>query len=727
MRGFLRWWFETTPEGMIEVAWNNDQNDAVNKARHFEVSQIDQLVEFAVDVNSRDGHNCYFTPVTLSKTDDGRAKDEHFIKAPGFWLDQDEHEHVLYADTVQHPFFPTSAVYTGLYPHPRRQMYFRLDAPVSSPEVLKDGLRRLLALYKGDKTAVNPSRLMRLPGTIAWPKKKGRILEMTSWAHPTDGRSEKHTLALALSSLPPPDDVTSAAVEGAETRTRAGTDTMNGLIAAIQAGENWHTNLVQLTGIWVARGYSDAEILLSAPSFTLDGFTVDQTIAEMQTMIDGGRRKWNYADQDQPAINKFEQVVSMFGPADGFDPATTPVQPLGTEKLSLLSTLELYDGHGHRPEFLVEGVLPRGSTCMISGLPGTAKSPMCQDLAACVALGMPWAGNAVQRGRVLYVAGESHSQTAQNLPQFALNRFEAEYDAKNTSKREIAGILDAQILTLVSGFIIDSDTDRLMAAVDTEINGGRWDGAEGPDLIVLDTLRAITAGSVNEDNAMIPVQTQIDRLKRRWPRAVVILIHQSPKGDPESSSGTNRLEGLAEVMMNICHIKNGVDFEEASAEKKPHRSRPDINGWTYTSLRVSMIRNKSWNPIAPFRMMLSVKDDSVRLLYGDEAEDAVERLPIADDDADERIVPITPAILDVAETAATVDLFVLGLLRLCPQLTGAQLVSIATRQTSATVFKGATPRQADEKIRRVTTDLHSQGAIKRIGRGKGSGWALKGA
>ena len=74
---------------------------------------------------------------------------------------------------------------------------------------------------------------------------------------------------------------------------RDGDTDVEACLAAIRAGDHWHNHLVRLTGHWIARGWSDAEILIAAEALTLPGYTVDQTHREVARMIEGGRAKWN--------------------------------------------------------------------------------------------------------------------------------------------------------------------------------------------------------------------------------------------------------------------------------------------------------------------------------------------------------------------------------------------------------------------------------------------------
>lgn len=62
-------------------------------------------------------------------------------------------------------------------------------------------------------------------------------------------------------------------------------------LAAIKRGDQWHNNLLKLTGSMVQRGMSDKDILATAPQITLAGYTVSETEAEMRRMIAGARQK----------------------------------------------------------------------------------------------------------------------------------------------------------------------------------------------------------------------------------------------------------------------------------------------------------------------------------------------------------------------------------------------------------------------------------------------------
>jgi len=56
-------------------------------------------------------------------------------------------------------------------------------------------------------------------------------------------------------------------------------------------GINWHSNVLRLVAQMVAFGATDAEIHLETDALTLDGYTIEQTRAEVQTMAESARAK----------------------------------------------------------------------------------------------------------------------------------------------------------------------------------------------------------------------------------------------------------------------------------------------------------------------------------------------------------------------------------------------------------------------------------------------------
>ena len=73
-----------------------------------------------------------------------------------------------------------------------------------------------------------------------------------------------------------------------------GVDVGSSLRRLAEGEDPWHTDMLRLTAHWVAKGnMSDEQILEHAPGLTWPGYTVEQTIAEMQKMIEGARAKFD--------------------------------------------------------------------------------------------------------------------------------------------------------------------------------------------------------------------------------------------------------------------------------------------------------------------------------------------------------------------------------------------------------------------------------------------------
>lgn len=151
---------------------------------------ISALVQHAVVMNGS-GLNCYVVvnPVRASAPlrRDGKlsgAFDEDIPAAFNFWADGDDETAAASIRNFAGPKY-TMAVTTGRVPSPRPHIYWRCeDAPIRNLEAWSGIQRAIAARLSTDSTVVNPSRIMRLPGTVNWPtdqkRAKGRIAELVT-------------------------------------------------------------------------------------------------------------------------------------------------------------------------------------------------------------------------------------------------------------------------------------------------------------------------------------------------------------------------------------------------------------------------------------------------------------------------------------------------------------------------------------------------------------------
>jgi hypothetical protein len=343
MYDFLSWWFKDCNRGQIELGWLDPQTKILNRFRRFDLTEIEECAAFAADTNAQAGANMYFRASTISETAGTFTTDADFRQAPGPWADHDSSESIRRLETNGLSVKPCGWIVTGRTPHVRAQTFWPLTEPLTDPDMVRDLNARLSANFAGDPAVVNPTRLMRLAGSIAWPVKQGRtIAELTGFTLPQDDRPRRHVLhniAFALPKLTAPvAPAAPAAPAGQAASIMPGLNTARGLIDRIKAGDNWHINMVRLVAHWIGRGWSNAEILTAAEALTLPGYTAAQTAAEVAKAIEGGRRKWGAPDQDHE-VNGDGPATPFAG--DPFDPWDT-LRPLSFPMDALPPELAAY-------------------------------------------------------------------------------------------------------------------------------------------------------------------------------------------------------------------------------------------------------------------------------------------------------------------------------------------------------------------------------------------------
>ena len=103
----------------------------------------------------------------------------------------------------------------------------------------------------------------------------------------------------------------------------------------------------------------------------------------------------------------------------------------------------------------------------------------------------------------------------------------------------------------------------------------------------------------------------INKITAKWPQITSLILHHSPKGDPEGSSGSNRLEGWADVHLVVTmHARNNRD----NALKSMEKWGPDDNQFTYTNIRLLARRNKVWATPDPLYFTLQFREETINVL-----------------------------------------------------------------------------------------------------------------
>jgi hypothetical protein len=205
------------PGALIEIAYGWPGKSAITRARLFENTADGrrEAAEFAARVTLDEQTSVYFAP-SLRKPGTERAKRSKkadVLGSPLVWADFDSPGSPQSARAIytERGFPPHRIVVTGRRPETRAQAFWIFDDLVTDQGALDEllaGAHVRLDMVS-DPKVINADRVMRLPGTLSWPKegKEGRQLEPTELAVPGGAPKRPHPIADAPKLFPPRDPI----------------------------------------------------------------------------------------------------------------------------------------------------------------------------------------------------------------------------------------------------------------------------------------------------------------------------------------------------------------------------------------------------------------------------------------------------------------------------------------------------------------------------------------
>jgi hypothetical protein len=406
----------------------------------------------------------------------------------------------------------------------RSQFLFKLSEPILTGDWVRT-LNRQAALMAGSDTMViNPSTLLRLPGSIAWPKKDGRVPELTEWVTPA-----RHQDTYALDGLrfgfPPVTD------EGpALTSTEAATNTtgllnpIRDLIDQVRAGPHWHEPTLRLVAMLVGRGRQDCEILAMAEHLTWPAYSVAQTRNDLAKMIEGARRKGFAPDVDDAGPESpTPDIDDIMGVPSSKAAATFPV--LTKEKIFALLN----------PEWLIAGLMATDAFAVLYGQFRSYKSFIALDWALCLATGTPWCGRTVKQCDILYIAGEGVAGLKLRI-------------AAWLQHHGIDGPFPGfRVIPLAVNLMDKTEAERLILTVTEEHKADGFD----PKLVIVDTLhRSMPGGDENSAKDM-GVVVRNTALIQRQIACALLAVHHAGKDAERGLRGSSGLPGATDAIVRI--------------------------------------------------------------------------------------------------------------------------------------------------------------------------------
>ena len=189
-------------------------------------------------------------------------------------------------------------------------------------------------------------------------------------------------------------------------------------------------------------------------------------------------------------------------------------------KAEVMTLEDLFNSESEAIDWLVSGLLPVGETVLLCALPKVGKSKLAVDLAFSVATGESrFLGQETKQGKVLLITPDA---SRMSLKQELTKRGFRKQDKEN--------------LHVLPQWNIDQ-----MAVLEAELENFR------PDLVVIDSLKKITAGKEISENSAEFADNIIalnDMLTRY--RAAGILVHHANKGN--DAIGVERVRGSTAIV-----------------------------------------------------------------------------------------------------------------------------------------------------------------------------------
>lgn len=572
-------------DGKIELAWTDTIPDSSGRyrlrhGRLFGTDELNELVEEAARLNSQPMCNVYIG-AALRRPDAppfARADDKDAMALTAVYVDLDDPGAATAAKEIYGKVKPTLVVVTGRAPHVRAQMWWKLDEPVTDPALWSSLLKGMAAAMRGDSTVYNPSRVMRLAGTIAWPVKDGRTIELTDISPLREPGQAAYAFGHMASLFQP----VHTAQPSTPTNVTHTTNTL-GLADKINDGREGYmlriiaANLLEYIGqngaapspqelfdaAWptyerkvdLSRPGRGADEFMAKCSYTVSRFERGD-IHGLETLE---RAIETYRNKTQARANAPQPVTEI-----GTQPPTDDSQPILVAALS---------GKPPEREWIVPEWLPKGVVSSLSGDGGMGKTLIAQQLLYAAGVGGKWLGLPIPQMRGLGVFCEDdedelhrrHNAIKADLGHSIGNPFNETWIWPRVGSDNLLVTFDRENRPLMSPFFAD-----IMRHV----------MANRIELLVLDTIADLFGG-----NEIIRAQVNyfikaacgsfISKAKEAgFVLSVLLLSHPSQAGRNSGSgeSGSTAWNNAVRARLYLTRPEDGLPEQRILTRKKSNYS-----------------------------------------------------------------------------------------------------------------------------------------------------------
>lgn len=251
-----------------------------------------------------------------------------------------------------------------------------------------------------------------------------------------------------------------------------------------------------------------------------------------------------------------EDLVARVKETPLYDPATRPApvvdetKPAAQARDRSFRLIHFADIEVRPPEWIAKGFMEKDSLALIFGDPGTGKSFLAIDLAACVATSRPFHGKSTMPGPVVYIAGEGQNGIKRRFMAWAIH---------NHTQLDEAPLFISLIPAALSDAAYSAQVTQAIDAI------ANHHGA--PVLVVIDTLaRNFGPGDENSTVDMNRFIAAADTI-RALHKAAVLIVHHSGHAEKNRARGSMALKGALDAEYRVEKDDQGTMRVEATKMK----------------------------------------------------------------------------------------------------------------------------------------------------------------
>lgn len=411
----LEFLFSRALQGKIEITGINTTSGHP-KTAFFDLDDIEGAAVFAEGLNSQPGFNVYVGAATRHEDvlPGKAANDDDFDRAYALFADFDEGHDFEAARHIYEGagLKPALVVVTGRTPTKRVQVWWPLEDAISDAEEQRCALRGIIHALHSDPAVKSAKQIMRLAGTLNWPKKDGRVLELCELHRPKNALPAV-SLSHIHKAFPP--------ITQAEHKASDITDVETKPKGALGLGEEitdgregyafrlCRAHLVEIIGTTGCAPTPDELYQSVWPIFASKTDQVrpgrgptfmKQKCVEAVTAFERGAIPFA-RNLDEAVATYAAQQRGEKQEGDPFDEVAQFESPETERARSRPFPASKFQGEPPERQWVVKDWIVEGAVNSLYGDGGLGKTLLAQQLACAVSLGQPWLGLETKKGVVL--------------------------------------------------------------------------------------------------------------------------------------------------------------------------------------------------------------------------------------------------------------------------------------------------------------------------------------